>query len=111
MTQGAPGEWVVFKPDGGALDTSGSRCQGLTEAIAFALANGHDLEIEGGGLVGTRDPSVIRCEEPIVFPPMQKFALRTGSITLNFAVSVMCRPPWCVAGLTTARDSGRERRR
>ena len=88
MTKRGGSVWRVFKPDGAELSLAGSSCQGLDTAIAHATSAGFDLRIHGGGLVGSVDPSVIQCDAPLVFPPMQKLRMRTGAITLNFGSGV-----------------------
>lgn len=45
-----PAVWIVYKEDGSELDTTGTTTQGLQEAIDYAVNNGFDLEILGGGL-------------------------------------------------------------
>lgn len=64
--------WIVLKPDGTNLDISGSKSQGLQEAIDFANTYGYPLYVEGGGysdLDGRQDYSAIRVSGSIRIPP------------------------------------------
>ena len=50
ISQGITGTWVVYKEDGSVLDVTGTTTQGLQEAIDYAVDNGYDLEVNGGGV-------------------------------------------------------------
>lgn len=83
-----PATWVVQKPDGSFLDTTGTTTMGLQEAITYAIGNGYDLIVEGGAVKGTApsgvDGSIIHCTTAISFPPMQKGYVSIRGTTINF---------------------------
>jgi len=65
--------WKVRQPDGGFLDTSQSRSQGLQEAIFYAAEHGHDLRVYGGGIArkNGQDVAIISSTQRIYVPPIQ----------------------------------------
>lgn len=83
-----PATWVVQKPDGSFLDTTGTTTMGLQEAITYAIGNGYDLIVEGGAVKGTApsgvDGSIIHCTTAISFPPIQKGYVSIRGTTINF---------------------------
>lgn len=65
--------WVVEKPDGTFLDTTGSPTQGLQEAMNYAADNGYDLRVYGGGIArkNGQDVAIIMCTAALFIPPLQ----------------------------------------
>ena len=84
-----PAVWVIEKPDGTVLSTTGTQTQGLQEAINYALAYGYNLHVSGGPVKGGgQDPSIINCIAPVSVPPMQKGRIVIEGCTLNFGPSM-----------------------
>lgn len=79
--------WVVVAPDGKKIDTEGSTCDGLPEAIDFASKNGYSLHVIGGQISGDGKKTahtVINCKKTLWLPPFQHTSINLESVTLNF---------------------------
>lgn len=62
--------WIVLKPNGEPLNISGTVTSGLQEAIDYAVDNGHNLKVYGGG-TSTVDYGLLYTTDTVVFPPMR----------------------------------------
>lgn len=81
--------WTVKLPNGSLLDISNSQCNGLPEAINYAVHNGHDLKVVGGQIDHEGvDWGVILCYQTLRIPPMQGGVFYFGRITLAFQPNI-----------------------
>jgi hypothetical protein len=88
--------WIVYKPDGTLLNIAGSPTQGLQEAINYAVNNGYELVVRGGGVkpasafgaYNGQDPAIIDCSTGITVPPLEFGRIDIGAVTINFHPSV-----------------------
>jgi hypothetical protein len=62
--------WLLFAPNGVQISTSGTTTSGLQEAITYAVNNGFNLKVYGGG-TSTVDYGLLYATTTIVFPPMR----------------------------------------
>lgn len=82
--------WVVEKPDGSFLSTTGTTTSGLQEAINYACNNGLALFVVGEGVrnaTGTQ-PVYIECTTGIVMPPVQHMMFHLLNVTVNLTPAV-----------------------
>lgn len=83
------GSWIVLKPDGSQLDTTGSNCEGLTEALNYSIQNGLSFYLEAGGIIPVgENVNVLTCNETIYLPAMQNANIFMETVTLHFTASV-----------------------
>lgn len=87
-------KWVVFAPDGSTVSTTGTKCDGLPEAIDYAWKNGYSLHVIGGQITssGKSGPEVINCTQTLNLPPFQHTSINIESATLNFGPSIGANP-------------------
>ena len=80
-----PGVWEVQLPNGTILDTTGTKTQGLQEAINYACEHGRPLRVYGGQVKHSngQNPAIIMCTAPLVFPPLELANIEIDA-TLNF---------------------------
>lgn len=89
--EGIPKAWVVRDENGAILQTPGTQCEGLPEALEYARNNGHSFYLEAGGAIAgppPRNESILVCQQPIIFPAMQNAVIFMESVTLNFPPGV-----------------------
>ncbi len=91
----ATSSWVVRAPDGSLINTNGSTCDGLPEAVTYAQKNGYNLHVDGGQLTDKGRPSnhtEIICHNTLWLPPLQHASIVFESVTLAFPPGIGNNP-------------------
>ncbi len=80
-------KWEVYDPYGDIVDITGTKTNGLQEAINYAQMFGFDLNVPGGGYTSNpgTDVSIIWCQEPLIFAPLEKMAVDVDSVSVMFS--------------------------
>lgn len=89
MTHDADGNWIVFKQDGSALDTTGTTTDGLQEAIIYATTNLYNLIVHGGG---GNNAAIINCATTVAVPAVLNWHFQALGVTFNWAPGIGSNP-------------------